>query len=71
VYQQLAVQLRPDLEAVMKANDVPPGTPYTFNAQESGRRFIRNFAESILGSLDEPQIQEQLLRRCVFWGKGL
>jgi hypothetical protein len=55
----------------MKANDVPPGTPYTFNAQESGRRFIRNFAESILGSLDDSQIQEQLLRRCVFglgWG---
>lgn len=65
VYQQLAKQLRPELEAVMKANDVPAGTPYVFNAQESGRRFVRNFAESILGALDDAEVQERLLRRCV------
>jgi hypothetical protein len=63
VYQQLAAQLRPELESVMKANAVPAGTPYVFNAKESGRRFIRNFAESIVGSLDDAEIQERLLRR--------
>lgn len=68
VYQQLALQLRPQLDAVMKATEVPPGTPYVFNAQESGRRFIRNFAESIVGSLDDPEVQEALLRR---WGLGV
>lgn len=71
MYQQLAKQLRPELEGVMKANEVPPGTPYVFNAQESGRRFVRNFAESILGALDDDEVQERLLRRCVWecvWG---
>jgi len=63
VYQQLARQLRPELESVIKANDVPPGTPYEFNAKESGRRYFRNLAESVVGSLDEPEIQERLLRR--------
>jgi aminopeptidase N len=58
VYQQLALQLRPQLDAVMKATEVPPGTPYVFNAQESGRRFIRNFAESIVGSLDDPRCRK-------------
>jgi hypothetical protein len=47
----------------MKANDVPAGTPYVFNAKESGRRFLRNFAESIVGSLEDEEIQERLLRR--------
>jgi hypothetical protein len=65
VYQQLARQLRPELEAVVAANDVPPGTPYAFNAAESGRRSARNMAESILGSLPEPDVQERLLRRWV------
>jgi hypothetical protein len=64
VYQQLAQQLRPDLEGVIKANDVPPGTPYEFNAQQCARRQLRNMSESILGSLESPDIQEQLLRRC-------
>jgi aminopeptidase N len=63
VYQQLARQLRPELEAVIAANDVPPGTPYAFNAAESGRRSARNMAESILGSLPEPDVQERLLTR--------
>lgn len=63
VYQQLAKQLRPELEGVMKTNEVPPGTPYVFNATESGRRFVRNFAESILGALDDAEVQERLLRR--------
>lgn len=63
MYQELARQLRPELEAVIAANEVPPGTPYVFNAKEAGRRFIRNFADSIVGSLDEPEIQERLLRR--------
>jgi hypothetical protein len=64
VYQQLAQQLRPELEGVIKANDVPPGTPYEFNAQQCARRQLRNTSESILGSLESPDIQEQLLRRC-------
>lgn len=63
VYQQLAQQLRPQLEAAIKANDVPPGTPYEFNAQQCARRVLRNMSESILGSLESPEIQEQLLRR--------
>lgn len=65
VYQQLALQLRPSLHTIIKTNTVSAGTPYEFNAQQAARRYIRNMAESIVGSLDEPEVQEQLLRRCV------
>eukprot|EP00775_Hariotina_reticulata_P008908 gene8909-9085_t len=63
LYQELALQLRPVLEGVIKSNDVPPGTPYEFNAAACARRYIRNMSQSILGSLDDEQIQEALLRR--------
>lgn len=63
VYQQLAMQLRPSLEGVVKHNDVPAGTAYDFNSVDCARRSIRNMSESILGSLKEPAIQERLLQR--------
>jgi hypothetical protein len=63
LYQELALQLRPVLEGVIKANDVPPGTPYEFNAAACARRYIRNMSQSILGSLDDQSIQDALLQR--------
>eukprot|EP00879_Flechtneria_rotunda_P025695 GHRR01027332.1.p4 GENE.GHRR01027332.1~~GHRR01027332.1.p4 ORF type:complete len:105 (-),score=36.59 GHRR01027332.1:1050-1364(-) len=63
VYQQLAMQLRPVLEQLTKQNQMPPGTPYEFNATAAAKRAISNMAQSIVGSLDDAEIQEQLLRR--------
>lgn len=63
MYQQLAHQLRPELEGVIAANTLPPGTPYEFNAAAAARRAVRNMSEAILGSLPDPAVQQQLLRR--------
>jgi aminopeptidase N len=63
VYAQLARRLRPELEATIAANTRPAGEAYEFNAAAAARRAVRNMSEAILGALDEPAIQEQLLRR--------
>lgn len=38
VVKQLAAQLRPELEALVKQNDSHPGEPYVFNAQACAKR---------------------------------
>jgi aminopeptidase N len=63
VYQQLAQQLRPSLDNVLKQNDVSAGTPYQFNAVDCARRSIKNMSQAVLGSLDDAAIQEQLLQK--------
>lgn len=51
--QELAQQLRPELEAVVKANDAPAGQPYVFNAAECGKRAIKN--KALVGPLCKDQ----------------
>eukprot|EP00878_Enallax_costatus_P011824 GHUV01012345.1.p1 GENE.GHUV01012345.1~~GHUV01012345.1.p1 ORF type:complete len:544 (+),score=203.91 GHUV01012345.1:419-2050(+) len=63
VYKQLAHQLRPSLDNLLKQNEVDAGTPYTFNSVEAARRAIKNMSQSILGSLTDAAVQEQLLQK--------
>jgi len=44
VATELAQQLRPQLEAAVKANDDPAGEPYVFNAAACARRTMKNKA---------------------------
>lgn len=63
VNKQLAAQLRPELEALVKANDSAPGEAYEFNAAHAARRAIKNKSLALLSTLDDPDIEQQLLRR--------
>ncbi len=48
VVKQLAAQLRPELESLIKSHDDAPGTPYAFRADACARRAIKNKALSML-----------------------
>jgi len=63
VTRELALQLRPELEAAVKANDDAPGTPYVFNAAACARRALKNKALGYLSVLQEGNITDDLLRR--------
>ncbi|GFR41652.1 hypothetical protein Agub_g2389 [Astrephomene gubernaculifera] len=63
VVRQLAARLRPQLEALVKANDDEPGEPYHFTAAACARRAIKNRCLAMLSSLEEPEITAMLLRR--------
>lgn len=63
VVKQLAARLRPELEAVLKANDDAPGAEYTFDAASAARRAIKNKALVILSTLEDPDITKECLKR--------
>lgn len=63
VVRALASQLRPELEAAVKANDSAPGEPYVFSAQHCARRNLKNKALAFLSSLEEPAVTEECLSR--------
>ncbi|GLC52687.1 hypothetical protein PLESTB_000657300 [Pleodorina starrii] len=63
VVKQLALQLRPELETLVKSNDDPAGEPYHFNAAACARRAIKNRCLAMLSSLEEPEITSMLLDR--------
>ncbi|EFJ47753.1 hypothetical protein VOLCADRAFT_81369 [Volvox carteri f. nagariensis] len=63
VVKQLALQLRPELEALVKANDDPADQPYQFTAAACARRAIKNRSLAMLSSLEEPEITAMLLNR--------
>ena len=63
VVKELALRLRPELEAAVKANDDPVGTPYEFTAAACARRALKNKALGYLATLGEDSITEELLRR--------
>ncbi|KAG2426656.1 hypothetical protein HXX76_012967 [Chlamydomonas incerta] len=63
VVRTLAAALRPQLEAAVKANDDPAGTPYAFTAAACARRALKNRALAILSTLEDPAITAMLLAR--------
>jgi aminopeptidase N len=63
VYRQLAAQLRPLLEQIVKDNDDEPGAPFVFNAQAAARRDLKNHALALMSFLEEPEVTEELLKR--------
>lgn len=63
VIEALAQQLRPELEAAVKANDAPTGEAYSFDAASCARRELKNKALAYLAHLKDPQVTEQLLSR--------
>jgi aminopeptidase N len=63
VNKQLAARLRPELEALVAANDDAPGAPFVFDAAASARRAAKNKALALLSTLGDESVTEQLLRR--------
>lgn len=63
INKQIAARLRPELEALVAANDSAPGEPFVFNADAAARRAIKNKALGALSFLGDKDIEEQLLRR--------
>ncbi|GLI71085.1 hypothetical protein VaNZ11_016002 [Volvox africanus] len=63
VVKQLALQLRPELEALVAANDDQPGETYHFTAAACAHRAIKNRCLAMLSSLEEPEITHMLLNR--------
>ena len=65
VNQQLAQRLRPELEALVKANDDPPGAEFVFDAPSAARRALKNKALALLSCLPGPpaEVTADLLAR--------
>lgn len=63
VVAELAVRLRPELEAALEANDAVEGAPYEFNAAACARRALKNKALGYLACLGDAAVSEELLRR--------
>ena len=63
VVSQLAARLRPELEAVVKANDVAPGEPYSPDFASAAKRALKNKALAYLAALGDPKVTADLLRR--------
>lgn len=61
--KQLAVRLRPELEAAVTANDAPAGEPYVFNAAACAKRALKNKALGYLACLGDDEINGNLLTR--------
>lgn len=59
----LARELRPQLEALISANDAPEGEVYSPDAAASSRRAIKNRALQMVASLEEPSVTQECLRR--------
>jgi aminopeptidase N len=72
VNKQIAARLRPELEALVAANDAPPGEAFVFDAASAARRAVKNKALGLLSTLGDAGVEAQLLRRWAFgWGLGL
>jgi len=65
VNAQLAQRLRPELEALVAANDDAPGTDYVFDAPSAARRALKNKALGLLSCLPgpPPEVTADLLAR--------
>lgn len=63
VNKQIAQRLRPELEALVAANDSPPGEPFAFNAAAAARRAAKNKALALLSTLGDAAVEQQLLGR--------
>ena len=71
VNKQLAAQLRPELEAAVKANDSPPSEVFSPDFTSAARRDLKNKALALLATLEDPQVTSECLRRCREAGRGL
>ncbi|KAI8468066.1 MAG: hypothetical protein J3K34DRAFT_523265 [Monoraphidium minutum] len=63
VNKRIAAALRPELEALVAANDDAPGAPFVFNASASARRAAKNKALGLLSTLGDAGVEADLLRR--------
>jgi hypothetical protein len=61
--QELAVRLRPELEAAVAANDAAPTDPYAFDAAACAKRALKNKALNYLAALGDAAVTEDLLNR--------
>jgi aminopeptidase N len=63
INKAIAAALRPELEALVKANDAPPGAPFVFDAANSARRAAKNKALALLSCLEDEAVEKDLLKR--------
>jgi len=63
VGKELACALRPELEALVAANEDPPGEPYTPEAPATARRAAKNKALGYLSMLGDAGVTADLLNR--------
>ena len=63
VGKELAHALRPELEAVVTANEDPPGTAFSPEAPAAARRAAKNKALSYLSMLGDAGVTADLLKR--------
>lgn len=63
ITRELAMRLRPELEAAVKENDDPAGVPYQFTAAACARRALKNKALGYLAALKDDGITTQLQQR--------
>ena len=63
VVKALATALRPELEAAVKANDVPSSEPYSPNFAHASKRALKNKALSCLAATCDPAVRADLLAR--------
>lgn len=53
----LAAMLQPELQALIKANDVPPGDAYSPDAAACAKRAAKNKALAALATLETPEVR--------------
>ncbi|KAK9785425.1 hypothetical protein WJX73_000376 [Symbiochloris irregularis] len=63
VVKELAQQLRPDLEAAVKRNDLPASEEYSPDAAQAAKRVLKNKCLGFLAALGEPAVYSMLLQR--------
>lgn len=63
VVKQLAQQLRPQLEAIVKLNDAAANEVYSPDAKSAARRAVKNKALAYLAALGEESVTQQVLNR--------
>ena len=63
VVKQLAQQLRPQLEAIVKHNDAATGEVYSPDAESAARRAVKNKALAYLAALGDESVTQQVLAR--------
>lgn len=63
VGKELARALRPELEAVVAANDDPPGVAFSPEAAPAARRAVKNKALNYLSMLGDASVTMDLLKR--------
>ncbi len=63
VNKQLAQRLRPELTALVSANDAAPGATYVPDAANAAQRAIKNKALGLLSYLGDQGVTNDLLSR--------